>query len=228
LNDDTHDEQLSQLYRQSRIEEPPMALDAAVLSAARQAVEKQPRWRLSGWLLPLGSVAVVMLAATLLIQMRHEHPEVMAPQLEAPAGRSMEDAAKARRADEAMPAREKKAVAPAIAPAPASPASGILQAPKAQPLLKEERRAVESFQAAPAAGGNALPEKAAEADRMAPATLQSAPAANEKILYPESWIAKIRQLLKQGDKDAARRESEAFRAAYPDQPLPDDIVKALQ
>jgi len=228
LNDDPHDEQLSQLYRQSRIEEPPMALDSAILSAARQAVAKRQRRRLAGWLLPLGSVAVVMLAATLLIQMRHEHPEVMAPQLEAPAGRSMEDAEKAGRADEAVPAREKKAVAPAAAPAPVSPASGILQAPKAQPLLKEERRAAESFEAAPSAGNAAAPEKGVAADRMAPATLQSAPAANEKILYPESWIAKIRQLLKQGDKDAARRESEAFRAAYPDQPLPDDIVRALQ
>jgi len=228
LNDDPHDEYLSSLYRQSRIEEPPMALDSAILSEARQAVAKPERRSLVGWLLPLGSVAVVVLAATLLIQMRHEHPEVMSPQWSAPAGQSLEDAVKAKRAAEPTPAREEKSMAPAAKPAPASPASGVLQAPKAQPLLKEESRSLEMRDALPAAGSNVVPEKGAEADRAAPAALQSAPATNEKILYPESWIAKIRELLQQGNKDAAIRESEAFKAAYPDQPLPDDIVKALQ
>ena len=77
---DLHDELLSNLYQQSRIEEPPMALDSAILTEARKAVEKPERksiWNRMGWMMPLASVAVAMLTVSLFIQTKQEYPEVL-------------------------------------------------------------------------------------------------------------------------------------------------------
>lgn len=207
MQDEIHDESLSHIYRQSRIEEPPMALDSAILSQARKAVEKRKlRWSLAGWLLPLGSVAVVMLAATLFIQMRHEHPEVMTPELAAPAERQRDDAVKAKRAAEPLPARDAERLVPAAKPA--SPAAaGTLHAPKARSLLKEESRAVESFDAAPA--GRAATKPATGSD-------------------PKRWLDRIRELIRQGKTAEARASLAEFGKAYPDVPVPQDIATALK
>jgi len=79
MNNELHDERLSKLYRQAAHEEPAMGLDSTVLRQARKAVAKADPWWKRGWLTPLATVAVVMLTASLLIQMKQQHPEIVAP-----------------------------------------------------------------------------------------------------------------------------------------------------
>ncbi len=44
-------------------------------------------------------------------------------------------------------------------------------------------------------------------------------------LYPESWIAAIRQLIETGHDDEARENLHYFRKKYPDYHLPDDLTR---
>jgi outer membrane protein assembly factor BamD (BamD/ComL family) len=45
----------------------------------------------------------------------------------------------------------------------------------------------------------------------------------EVNLYPEHWISDIQQMLKDGRRDDAIKNLEAFRKRYPDYKLPDDL-----
>jgi hypothetical protein len=42
-------------------------------------------------------------------------------------------------------------------------------------------------------------------------------------LYPEHWLANIRQMLRDGHRNAAIRSLDQFRKKYPDYRLPDDL-----
>ncbi len=176
FNDDLHDEQLSNLYQQSRIEEPPMALDSAILTEARKAVEKPEKkalWNRIGWVMPLASVAVAMLTVALFIQTKQEHPKVLDTGIMhdvAPMEESIlhkEDVAEPlmdremRVAPAPKPAKEviekKRISVPAIrlrsaSPAPSSTTGAASHAPKAKRMLKMERQpmATQQFKSAPA------------------------------------------------------------------------------
>ncbi|MDX8403876.1 MAG: hypothetical protein R8K54_05665, partial [Mariprofundaceae bacterium] len=77
---DLEDSKLSVLYQQSKIEEPAMRLDSAILSQGRKSVEKRSYlWCKVRWMVPLTSFALAMLTATLFIQMKQEHPEILEP-----------------------------------------------------------------------------------------------------------------------------------------------------
>ena len=59
----------------------------------------------------------------------------------------------------------------------------------------------------------------------APAQSLAAPAAADgnASLYPEHWLANIRQMLRNGHRNAAIRSLDQFRKKYPDYHLPDDL-----
>lgn len=88
------DPQLSQAYRQARHPEPPTALDARILEAARQAAcqtsgrspaPRRSRW--FTWAVPLSTAAVLVLGLTVLLEIQRQAPEYAArPQAIAPAG----------------------------------------------------------------------------------------------------------------------------------------------
>jgi hypothetical protein len=59
---------IGQAYRDLGQEEPPALLDQAVLNSAHRAVEKQSHWMQFGWLHGLTTVAVVVLAFTIILQ----------------------------------------------------------------------------------------------------------------------------------------------------------------
>ena len=63
MTDELRDERLSRLYRESAAGEPPPALDAVILAAARAAVApappRRPGWR--AWMLPTSLAATVVL-----------------------------------------------------------------------------------------------------------------------------------------------------------------------
>lgn len=69
------DPRIERLYRETRREEPPARLDAAILAAARREVGAGPRSlasKLRRWHVPVSIAAVVMVSVTLVILMEEE------------------------------------------------------------------------------------------------------------------------------------------------------------
>jgi len=69
------DAAIDRAYAAAPLEEPPAALDAAILAAAHREVHARPRPAASyarRWQVPVSIAAVVVLSATLLVQMRNE------------------------------------------------------------------------------------------------------------------------------------------------------------
>jgi len=229
---DIHDDDLSRLYQKSRIEEPPMGLDSAILTQARKAVEKKKNlWCKVRWMVPLTSFALAMLTATLFIQMKQEHPEILEPSSIAPISPSSTLQTEETMKDDIQRNLKKREVAAdkeqtekrdrAGTPAPAmelksapaeiemAPAKTLMKQPK---KLKREALGASQFRSR---------EKISEVDSAAPS--QPELLKEDISLDPEVWIAKIRQLVEQEKRDEAIKELNAFRATYPDYILPDDL-----
>lgn len=81
------------------------------------------------------------------------------------------------------------------------------------------------FPVAPAGAAYSPPPAAPAAMAPAPAREMAKPSAMdvEVNLYPEHWIADIRQMLDGGRRDDAIKNLAAFRKRYPDYKLPDDL-----
>jgi len=65
------DKRISELYRGLPRDEPPAALDAAVVAAARRAVAS----RLRSWYVPVSLAAVVVLSVAVTLRIQHEQPD---------------------------------------------------------------------------------------------------------------------------------------------------------
>lgn len=102
------------------------------------------------------------------------------------------------------------APAPAMREAPAAPA-----ATEAAPAT-QERAAAPPREPAPAA---ATTEAAPPAQTAAPAAMLQAPVSPA----PGPWLARIRQLKKEGRQEEAKQALAAFSKRYPAYPIPDDL-----
>ncbi|NOR73026.1 MAG: hypothetical protein GQ467_04065 [Mariprofundaceae bacterium] len=235
MHDDLHDDGISRLYQKSRIEEPPMGIDSAILSQGRKAVEKRKSlWHRVRWMVPLTSFALAMLTATLFIQMKQEHPEILqsspTPSSAIQTEEGLKDGLRIKQMD-----RQKRSIAPmdketsekrkaSGAPAPAmelksapaemeiAPERLMKAQPKKMMKQKQESMGASQFRSR---------ESLSEADSAAPP--QTKALKGQTALTPDVWIEKIRVLFKQGDKDEALKELKAFRIAYPDYQLPADL-----
>ena len=72
------------------------------------------------------------------------------------------------------------------------------------------------------------PVRAKQADTESagtPAAALAAPATQDRnaSLYPEHWLANIRQMLRDNRREEALRSLAEFRKRYPDYRLPDDL-----
>jgi hypothetical protein len=167
------------------------------------------------------------------IQMKQEHPEIIAPaSIEQPALKSapkskpvkkelMKD--ELRQAEPAKTVKRKSATPAQMMEM--APAEDAVKSAPSRSLSNEEKKqkAVERLQ---------FREHDSEAGAVGPsmnrpAALQAAPEPEAIILKPEAWIAKIRALLEAGKKEEAIKELKLFRAAYPDHELPADL-KAIK
>jgi len=228
MTDELRDERLTRLYREGATAEPPAALDAAILAAARAEVAPKPARRRAGWqrwCAPAGLAATVVLTVTLTLLVRQEQalreealPPSVAPQ--APA---------------AAPAPKQEPVPPAVSPAvPAAPPAKA----KAAPLLREAERRVPAEVAVPPQQAPALPAAAPPA--LESKSLQAAPAAADAVdmrprrealrkeaagaaRTPEQWLEEIRRLRREGREAEADAALAEFRKAHPDYRLPDDL-----
>ena len=244
LSDD--DSRLAALYRKLPQAEPDARLDAAVQAMARRAMAAAPaatrtptRTR---WLPALSGAAIVALAAGIAFQLGPRlwqrpasRPEIeptvapssppAAPQPDATATGALQEsaapAAIAPRDVSTPPAEMRKVENAASRPAPRAfpaPVQALQEpAPPPPPVADEAKSAM------PAA-----PMRAKQADAEsagAPAATLAAPAAQDRnaTLYPEHWLANIRQMLRDGRREEALRSLADFRKRYPDYRLPDDL-----
>lgn len=78
------DAALSALYKQGDSVEPPADLDDQILAAARKEVRAGPtrakKRRLSPWLVPMSTAAVVVMSVTVVTLMQLQHPEQFDPE----------------------------------------------------------------------------------------------------------------------------------------------------
>jgi hypothetical protein len=243
--DDPRDPALSRLYCQASRPEPPPALDAAILAAARaaaapQSPPRQPLWRRLQAPLALAATAVLAVALTLSID---RNPPA---ELEPPSAVPAKQRAAAERTAPASP--DTGSAAPPSAPAavaperkeaprraearqetPASPRENLAPAPSAAVAGARETSAAKGL---PGLAADAENRSAAGGERrkslVAPAANPALQASREDVASvapkpPEAWLAEIRSLRQRGKVAEAERGLREFRAAYPDYPLPEDF-----
>lgn len=191
------DERLRRLYGALPREEPPPALDAAVLAAARRAVARPSFAR--RWGAPISIAAVLVLVVGVTLEMQREEPGVetsVAPSA-------------------APPAAAPDAAAPAEAPkAPQEPPKAPPQAlPNTPPEAKRGASPfADSLESAP------VPRRAAPAGARPDA---GAPAANLSMQkraaarMPEAELERIAKLRAEGKDADADRALDDFRREHP-------------
>lgn len=182
--DDDMDD-LKHLYAQAPGEEPPAALDAAILAQARSAVQASaPRSSATRWRAPLATAAVLVLSVIVVLNVQREQPEVLsvagpAPQppmsLQGQAGKATEAPA--------APAAAALIVAPTTTPAIAPAISGAAEAraPSAfQPSAELQRgtgEASSTMNEPVAAGPRLVPEPVSPSASQPPSQPAARPAA---------------------------------------------------
>ena len=205
-----HDAVLSRLYRQGRVGEPSRKLDAAILHAARAAVEKpagkRRPWFFAGWAMPISAAALVLLTVSLVIRMQHELP----PEQSIEAERPPESPVSGRQAGEfeadmfqdAEPVRERRA-------------------PKRLRQKNGEPAEGAGLMVPPETGGY-VPRTVAPAGRMKRWSATGAGSPEDKARHadPEAWLEEIIELKRQKKFTEAAASLKAFRKQYPDYPLP--------
>ena len=249
-----HDHDVRKLYRESAADEPPAALDHAILKAARESVapaRKPKPWWLR-FALPLQLAFSAVLVAMLALMVDRSPPDGSSvtdrpePQ-QAPASGSVKESPPMADSPEGG-----SPVAPQANEAKARPAAPM---ELAAPSPRADRKAEAAPAALPAPGRSerASAEKAVAADATAPvgappleaaksgtastgampsagvSPLAGAPAANRMAVArnPSDWLAAIERLAATGEKSAARTELESFHKAYPEYPVPSALEKLL-
>ena len=193
-NQEWQDPKLSALYQATPKAEPPAALDARILSAARAAVAPRPVSMLSRfrgfrfWAAPVALAATLMLAVGLTPLLYQASEQSASRDMQTP------PAAKSAAEADAGNRQELKAADRALPAAPAPAASSL--------SLPMERRKADPLQSAPAS----IKQEAAQ-PLHAPRS-------------PEAWLAEIAELRRQGRTAEAEARLAEFRRHYPDYPLP--------
>lgn len=205
-----------------------------------------------GWMHTVTTAAVIVLGLTVLLPLRDEAPGRGGPDTPAPAlqrsemadeileEESMEVRSVEQQADQpverrgvrgnlgATAAEPEAETAPAAAPVPApgaasspTPTDADAESGPGRQVTPAERRA--------RTPGAETPVSAADADTVAPTHLLKDSAERETAGRddtppdPETWLADIRALIAAGESEAAQASLDAFRLAYPDHPLPEDL-----
>jgi len=232
------EEKISSLYQQGKDQGPPAHLDNAILSAACEAVQETDSdlsgsksapaaGPFSGGWRATASIAAVLLITVILVPLiNEESPQVTESGFSDDNSELMlkqellqEQKSKDRFAVESANMKAKKR---SILKAPAelqryqSPAGTMSSGEQA--VTEEELVPMRAVKPSPMLQRNrpASPAAGLMADRV------------EKdiaILSPQEWLQKIRQLISQGDIDAAQQELDEFKAIYPDEEVAFDELK---
>jgi len=217
-------ESLRDAWKELRQDEPPELVDQAVLSRARRDLEK-PRARRLRWLGGFATAAVAVVAISLVV---HQEPWAPSPEMIDGIPRQSTPAAARKsevRRDEpgqsvleeepAKELRQSRAFAEDALPmAAAPPAAASESAERAAPDLAGDREddATNMMKAT-----EALTEAFSDEDK-------SGPSSKDDLRQADAWIERLMELQQQGETERLAQELEAFRAAYPDYPLPPELT----
>ncbi|MBK5103801.1 MAG: hypothetical protein JJE42_06100 [Burkholderiales bacterium] len=231
------DPELSRLYREASSAEPPAALDAAILAAARKRAARPRSRELSSWwrwMAPASAIATLALGVSLALLIERERPETMdeagirrtQPQNPPPARAT--EPAKPNAAERTAPAAEANKETPAAstpAQVPAPPAAQAFPAERRAkaiaPRMSAPGPAMESGVAGDAATsslGAAAPAAPAAAGRLAPMREEAAQRS------PDAWLEEIGRLKREGREQEAAQQLAEFRKAYPAHAVPQNLL----
>lgn len=237
----TDDRKVAQRYRELGAEEPPRALDDAILAAARREAGAGPaglraRSGRQRWYAPLATAAVLVLAVAVTLQMQHDRPGV-----ESPAPPVAPPAAVAETAKESVkPMAAAKMKAPARKPveqrAQAAPVpSAAPAAREPQPFTPGPAAEIASANAPQAGAAGALARREASADSveradrpMAQARMQAKKETEAEAVTPERELERIAVLRTQGRHDEADRALAEFRKRHPDYRIPGVMLERVE
>ncbi len=240
-NDDLHDAELKALLASLPQPAPSSALDAAILADAEKAlpqpvaandsadgvlrtlpVKKAPDY-LQRWRIPLGLAAAVLLTVNLIGVDWFGSKPAQFPVVGEPVTQEVMQAAAPVIAPAAAPATEFAPLAPApraaakpAPPPPPPPATDLQQAMEQQAAMQAESSLRRQ---APVQRALAMP---------APVAAKSAPLPPPARLDAGVWLVKIDALLKAGEGTLAQEEWAAFRQAYPDYPVAEELRQRLE
>jgi len=253
MSDD--DKKVSERYRELPREEPPRALDDAILAASRRAVQARPAPLVAPtgrrrWYVPLAAAAVITLAVAVTLHVQRDRPDEEADagassmriqQVPPPEALQKETAkaeapkpATAPKAEEERRRPERRAQQP-FARAPATDSVGPLAgapavapsepAPAAPPAARTEPR--ERNDAAAASAGVRAVEPAAKPAPAAPFGV-GAVAGRLQAPTPESELERIAELRRLGRHEEADKALIEFRKRYPDYKIPGAMLERVE
>ena len=240
-NDEPNDEELTALLANLPQPAPSSALDAAILADAEKALpqpvaandsadgvlrtlpaQKAPDY-LQRWRIPLGLAAAVLLTVNLIGVDWFGSKPAQFPVVGEPVTQEVMQAAAPVIAPAAAPATEFAPLAPApraaakpAPPPPPPPATDLQQAMDQQAAMQAESSLRRQ---APVQRALAMP---------APVAAKSAPLPPPARLDAGVWLVKIDALLKAGEGTLAQEEWAAFRQAYPDYPVAEELRQRLE
>ena len=234
MTEPDRDDKVTRAYRALGGEEPPRALDEAILAASRRP---QNRWRV-----PLSIAAVLVLAVGVTLRMLPQRPDAesvaLAPQVIEASKPAAEPAAPAAKFAQDVPspaasiAEAPSAAARSDAGARAKPAGRSPQLARAPAALQSATQAEASAPVAATAVAGSVQRDAAEEGRAralaaAPPPPSAAAAAKlpEATLAPEAWLKRIAELRKAGREREAQESLAEFRKRYPDYKIPEALLR---
>lgn len=237
-DNDKADEELSALYKGLPREEPPPAIDAAVLAAANAGVSKRhPVWKV-----PLSLAAVLVLSVAVTLRTNDERPEIRVIEPPPPVVAQVSKEPKVQQAPAVKP--ESRADVQVESPVPqpkaqarpqAAPPREMAKAPRQSEIArsespapaKEESAIASASAPAPPPQADAAAQSAAgsaaadaRAERAAPRAARSradAPSlASAAPLAPEAWLDRIIELRGSARHKEADESYAEFRRRYPE------------
>ena len=226
---DERDPDVSRRYRELGAEEPPRALDEAILAASRKSLKRR------SWYGPVALAATLVLVVAVSIQVERQKPDEefvaqQAPQpAAAPAEKKEELPLKEERVLKARPARPPQAAASApssgFTPDPKPAAPELQSADQLRDLAKSTEPAARSDAAGdrPAAAPAPAPARQAMERPRAEMGAMSGAISARAVEAPDTWLERIAELRKQGKHEEADKALEEFRKRYPDYRLSEEM-----
>jgi hypothetical protein len=210
------DAKLAQAYRALGAEEPPRALDEAILAAARA---RPARWRV-----PLSIAAVLVLAVGVTLRMLPRQPDAESVALAPQVIRTPRPAAPPAEQVDKLERSAPRAAAPMPPEAVAARGDAATGAPAAAGAraAAEEARELKDSAAANAA---AEPRASRPATAAAPAPRALAAAKLAEPATPEAWLERIAELKKQGREREAEESLAEFKKRYPGYKIPEALTR---
>jgi len=251
------DPKVSSAYRELVAEEPPRALDEAILAAARRSPISPARSWTQRYAVPLGLAAVLVLSVTVTLRMQYERPDIASPasaekdsaaMATAPAPAPQEPlklkpeqqikppAPRARSAPQGEPKpfadmqREQVAAAKPAAPAAApAPAASAAGNLASRADRMESGRGVES--SVTGAGARQAEERTsrdAEAAARAPQVGPLRALAKASAEATEPELERIAQLRRDGRHEEADKALAEFRKRFPDYKMTEAVRERVE